>query len=740
MLHILQFTRPKDDGSEQFPRYRRDPSALYNKNEGFDPPGLEVGERKSYSMNRLAKTVLLALCLFVLTSGLGLAQPTPPTPGQSEPDSKASEKAAAYYNFALGHLYADLSGAFGNRNDYATKAIDYYRQALKYDPSSAFLSEELTDLYIQAGRIKDAVAEAEDRIKQDPDNLDARRTLGHIYARLIGDPQQGRVNDEMVRHAIEQYQKITEKEPKDIESWLKLGGLERINHNSAEAEKAYKKALDQEANNEEALTGLAMVYSEVGDTPHAIEMLRLVTTKDPNPRTLSALATLFEQNRDYTSAAEVWRQALRMDPENSRIKRALAQDVLFTDHFDDALKLYNEIAAADPHDIQIQLRISEIYRHNGDFAKARAAFAKAKEVEPDNLEVRYDEVNLLDAEGKTDEAVTALRKVLDDTAKKSYNESEKNSRTMLFERLGMLYRNAGRYPEAVEAFRQLALVDAASGPRSSVEVIETYRMAREIPKAQAEADAALKKFPNDRMVKLAHASLLSDLGKTDDAVAELRTLLTGDHDRETNLTIAQVYEKGKRYSDMAGALEAAEKLSQSKQDKQAVIFMRGAMLEKMKNFEAAEAEFRKVLALEPDHAGALNYLGYMLADRHERLEEAQKMISRAVELDPQNGAYLDSLGWVYYQQNRLDQAADYLQRAVQRISKDPTIHDHLGDVYFKQGKIREAVAQWENSLKEVESNSQADIEPAEVASINKKLEGARVRMAKEALLQKEKQR
>src|SRR5207253_1558028 len=223
--------------------------------------------------------------------------------------------------------------------------------------SSAFLSEELTDLYIQAGRIKDAVAEAEDRIKQDPDNLDARRTLGHIYARLIGDPQQGRVNDEMVRHAIEQYQKITEKEPKDIESWLKLGGLERINHNSADAEKAYKKALDQEANNEEALTGLAMVYSEVGDTPHAIEMLRLVTTKDPNPRTLSALATLFEQNRDYTSAAEVWRQALRMDPENSRIKRALAQDVLFTDHFDDALKLYNEIAAADPHDIQIQLRI-----------------------------------------------------------------------------------------------------------------------------------------------------------------------------------------------------------------------------------------------------------------------------------------------------------------------------------------------------------------------------------------------
>ena len=81
----------------------------------------------------------------------------------------------------------------------------------------------------------------------------------------------------MLRRAIEQFQKVTEQDPKDIESWLMLGRLQRINHNSVEAEKAYKKVLDQDASNEEALTGLAMVYSEVGDTKNAIEMLRLVT-------------------------------------------------------------------------------------------------------------------------------------------------------------------------------------------------------------------------------------------------------------------------------------------------------------------------------------------------------------------------------------------------------------------------------------------------------------------------------
>jgi tetratricopeptide (TPR) repeat protein len=258
------------------------------------------GERKKIaSMNRPATCFSGALCLAVFSSGLVFSQTAPDAASQNASDSKVSEKASAYYNFAMGHLYAELAGAFGNRSDYTNKAIDYYRQAMKLDPAASFLSEELTDLYIQAGRIKEAVSEAEDLLKQDPNNLDARRLLGRIYARLIGDPEQHKVNDEMLRKAIEQFQKVTEQDAKDVESWLMLGRLERINHDSVDAEKAYKKVLDQDAGNEEALTGLAMVYSEVGDTKNAIEMLRQVTGKNPNPRTLAALANFYEQTKDY---------------------------------------------------------------------------------------------------------------------------------------------------------------------------------------------------------------------------------------------------------------------------------------------------------------------------------------------------------------------------------------------------------------------------------------------------------
>jgi Flp pilus assembly protein TadD len=182
---------------------------------------------------------------------------------------------------------------------------------------------------------------------------------------------------------------------------------------------------------------------------------------------------------------------------------------------------------------------------------------------------------------------------------------------------------------------------------------------------------------------------------------------------------------------MGKALDEAEKLSSSNDDKETITFMRGAMYERMKQYDAAEAEFRKVLSANPEHAGALNYLGYMLADRNVRLDEAHDLIKKAVDLDPDNGAYLDSLGWVYYRQGRLNEAEDLLLRAIGHMGGDPTVHDHLGDVYLKLGKTREAVVQWQASLKQFQAGSQSDADPNEVAKVTRKLDEAKVKLARE---------
>ena len=632
-------------------------------------------------------------------------------------------------------MYGEMAQAY-NRQDYVTKAIDFYRQALKLDPSISFITEELTDLYIQSGQLKKAVTEAEDLLKQNPDDLGARRILGRVYTRMIGDPQQGKIDENMLKMSIEQYSKIVAKDPDDTESQLLLARLYRLSRDTASAEKVFKAVLAKEPDNDEALTGLASIYSDKGDTKNAIDMLKRSGDQAASPRTLVMLAQLYEQNRDYGAAADAWEQALQAAPENDRWKRALAEDLLFSDRTGEALKMYQSIAADNPHDAQVQLRLSEIYMQTQDLSKARTALNLAKAEDVDNAdfkyEVKYDDVLLLDAEGKSDDAIKALKAMIDQASKAEYTSQERAQRDKLQERLGILYRSGGKYPQAVATFREISSDNADAAPRAEVQIIETYRQAKDSASARKEADAAFKKYPKDRIVVREHAQILAESGKVDQAVSEIDSLKDGKNDRELLLVSADLYEKAKRFADEQKMLDAAQKLSTGKAELVAVQFMRGAMLEKMKDFEGAEGQFRDILKSDPANAGALNYLGYMLADRNLRLEEALQLITKALDIDPQNYAYMDSLGWVYFHQNRLDQAEDELRRALGKMGNDPTVHDHLGDVLLKQGKVKEAIAQWQTSLKNWDSSpANSDADPTEIAKVQRKLEDARVRIAQE---------
>lgn len=650
---------------------------------------------------------------------------------QTAPAAAPPDRAGAYYYYSLGHLYADLASNYGNRREDFNKAIDALRQALKADPSASFISEELSDLYIQSGRLREAVTEAEEALKQNPSDLNSRRILARIYTRMIGDSQSNHVDENMVRKAIVQFQAIVQADPKDAESWLMLGRLQKLSQHSPEAEKAYKKVLEIDPNNEDALTGLALVYADLGNQAGAADLLRRAAEKNPSQRSLTALASTYEQMHDYALAAETLRRALDLSPGNAELRAALAQDLMLSEQYGPALKLYEAMVAENPKDVQSQLRISQIYRQQRDFAKARQAGEKARQMEPGNLEVRYNDVNLLEAEGKAAEAIAALKDIVGATAKKTYTPSETNNRVVLLERLGILYRQNEQYAEAVDTFRQIAELEPEMGARAAAQIIDTWRIGKNLPKAEAEAEAAAKKYPDDRVVRSVRASLLGDLGKFDEAIAETRRLMDGKNDREIWLSLSQLYEKAKKYDEMAKALDAAGKLSTSKEDKETVYFMRGAMYEKLKDYTGAEREFRKVLEINPANSSALNYLGYMLADRNVRLQEAQDLIRKALEREPNNGAYLDSLGWVLFRMNRLPEAEDALRRSVERMSKDPTVHDHLGDVYFHQGKTREAIAQWQRSLKEWDASSPAEMDRAEIAKVQRKLDNAKIRLARE---------
>lgn len=642
-----------------------------------------------------------------------------------------SMKASAYYHYSLGHLYEELAAANNNRTDYINKAIENYQLTIKEDPTTSFLVQDIAELYRASGRIREAVEQAGEAIKKNPDDLNAHRVLARIYTQQIGDAQANRVDEGMVKRALEQFKIITDKDPKDTDSLVMMGRLQRVLNNSVDAEAAFKKALAADPDNEDATTGLASLYSDRGDARSASDLLSKLAKKNPTSKAYVNLANAYESMHEYSLAADAYQQAIQIDPSHPELKEALAQDQALAGRFDDALKTYTDMASDDPKSAKPYLGMAQIYREQKNFTKARESLNKAKELDPENLEVRYSEVGLLENEGKTAEATVALKSILDATVRRNYDAGQRTFRARLLEQLGLLYRTNEQYEQAANTFHEIGTLNPDSAPRAEAQVANTWLAARDNAKALQAVDAALQKYPNERTLHEVRAQILAEQGKNDVALAELKKLLDGKNDREIYLAMADIYQKSKNFGEATRVLNEAEKLSQSKEEKSAVLFMRGALQEREKKFDAAEKTFRQVLDMDASNASAMNYLGYMLADRGERLTEAQRLISKALEIEPNNYAFLDSMGWVYYRMNKLDLAEQQLTHSLQINRKDPTILDHLGDVYFKEGKIKEAVAQWQSSLKAYNASPSSDAAPEDVAKVQKKLDNARVRLARE---------
>jgi tetratricopeptide (TPR) repeat protein len=407
---------------------------------------------------------------------------------------------------------------------------------------------------------------------------------------------------------------------------------------------------------------------------------------------------------DYRNAADALKKALELAPDNSRLQAGLANNLMLSDRVEEALSIFQHLADEDPTNLQPKLRMAEIYRVKRDFTKAADALKKAKALNPQDIEVRYEEVRLLEAQSKYAEAITLLKGLIDETTRPKYSASEGAARGQLLEELASLYRSSGQYTEAVDAYRKATALNKENSLDNSKQIIDTYRAAKNAEGVRKEVDAA---------------------------AAESRAQMKGKPDVPALLMLASIYDKAKFYPEEAKALDEAEKVAATAKEKERVYFMRGAMFERQKKVDLAEAEFRKVLASNPVDVSTLNYLGYMLVDHKLRVEEATQMIKKALDGDPENGAYLDSLGWAYYQQGKLEEAEGLLTRAIERIGQDPTVHDHLGDVYFKLGKIKEAITQWQASLKDFRSPAGLDSEPEDVAKVTRKLDAARLKVAKE---------
>jgi tetratricopeptide (TPR) repeat protein/LysM repeat protein len=277
-----------------------------------------------------------------------------------------------------------------------------------------------------------------------------------------------------------------------------------------------------------------------------------------------------------------------------------------------------------------------------------------------------------------------------------------------------LTRSGGE--DFVRLYLEYALVLA---PKSDALLLQLGVVADQQKNAE-EAIGFFKRIsPDSPMKHVAEMQIgldLADLGRNDEAIGHLKTVLAQDpDDMKAYLALGGVYAAKDDYRAAADLFDqAVARIPNPTADDWTIFYRRGIAYERLKEWPKAEPNFKEALKLSPDQPQVLNYLGYSWIDMDINLEGGLKMIRKAVDQRPSDGYIVDSLGWAYYKLGRYQDALVQLQRAVSLKPEDPVLNDHLGDALWRVGRKLEATYQWRHA-------SDMHPDPQTLASVQKKL-------------------
>lgn len=676
------------------------------------------------------KTILSAgLAVLLIGAPLAIAEPLAQQAAGGAKATADSTSGTAYYYFTLGHLQ-ELQYESMNKSQFADDSIASYKKALELDPDSAVIIERLAEIHAKSGHMREATEEAQAALKIEPDNVDAHRLLARIYVRALGEMSAGEVPQANITQAIEQFQAILKIQPDDTYSALWLARLYRFENHHSDAEKVLRQVLQQDSDNGAALEQLSQLLVDEGRSREAIDLLAQASTDSPSPDIFDLLGGAYSQAKDYPKAEEAYRKAVALDPDDAGHRHGLAEALMEQDKYAGALEQYKKLVELEPGTSENHLRLAQLYRRLGQFDQAQSSLERAKQLAPGSLEIVFNQALLDEDQGHYDDAVKLLTDAIAGIKSGGGNSS---AMAILYEQLGRAYRGARNYTAALEAYGEMGKLGADSQKRAEALTIDTYRENHNIDQAIAEAKKALDADPKDPALTVTLAMLYGEKTETTAATQLLRGLLQGnDSDQEIYIDIAQVQERGRKYAEAEQSAQKAEQMAHGDSGKETAWFLLGSIYERQKRFDQAEQQFRRVLEVNPDNAPVLNYYGYMLADRGIRLDEAGSLIERALKQEPNNGAYLDSLGWAYYKQNKLPEAEENLRKAIDRQGNDPTILSHLGDVYLKLGQNERAAETFELALSEWRKAAPADYEADKVTELEAQLKSLKKHLAQKS--------
>jgi len=532
-----------------------------------------------------------------------------PSPGeqvQDRPDSFPKHSTAFYFNL--------LAAQMGINSGDWTKARDFYHNALKQAPDSAYIMLQLSKLSMLLKDQDSAEEYCRQALQHDPYFIDARLFLARIL---------GRRNK--TEEAIAEYTLLLAEKPDD----------------------------------EETLTDLAALYAQDKQTEKALDVIKKILTVNPN----SAIAyfhkgSINADQKDTEAAEAAYKQSIKINPGFMQARINLAGLYEKAGNTDLAIRTYREITILMPGHRPVQAKLAYLYIKNGDIDAALSQYQQLLATAPQFDEdialkiglIHFEQENFTDAE-------ILFERIIE--------HNNENQHAQYY--LGQTLTRAQQPEKAARAFQAIK-PDSDLFPKARIQIAFIHGQSGDFNAAQQVLQEAIKLKPAD--ISLYHA-----------------------------LAIAQAENK-----DYQGAILTLQKALEYEPAAEYLLFYLGHLYEKAGQFDESIAAMRTVLSINAQNADALNFIGYLYAERSIHLREAKKLIKKALKIKPDDGYILDSLGWVYFKMERYKKAHTHLERAHRLVPDDPTIAEHLGDVCRKLNRPEDALAYYRKAREKAPDN------------------------------------
>ena len=484
-----------------------------------------------------------------------------------------------------------------------------------------------------------------------------------------------------------------------------------------EAVDAYEKALVCDPSALYIKHKLPLLHLKKGDTANAIKILQDNIEDDPqDTASRKLLAGLLAQQKDFTAAIDQYNQILSYDPENDQVLLRLGVLQEQTGKSQKARRTLKKLVSINPESYFGYLALARMSDSPGE---AKPHYIKALSLNW-SQELAYEVAQFHIEHESYDEAITILRELLDQARSEEQarllivqallgadKEDEaivelslipryRSSPVQLSLALGKLYVRLDKYDQAIAHLNAVLKVEEDSSARYLLGVLysEQNRLSESLEVLEGIA-ADQEEFEDAVFLR---SRLLHQQEKQNEALAMLNEYMTVSSTRRPLFYVmaASLY-RDRGQMELASAVLASGYANYP--DNERLLFEYGLQLERTDQLDEAIGIMEQLLMLNPDHAEALNFVGYSWADTDRNLERALLYIEKALELKPGNGYIQDSLGWVHFKLGNLERARDELLTALELLPDDPYLHDHLGDVYRALGQRKKAIKAYGEALK-----------------------------------------